>query len=171
MSSAGNAQVLSQLIDAEGYEYYILLDDDDAGGTTKENLIESGIPEDRIGLVSEFLPDEFESAMIEDCFSDSELAEVFATTHDIDHETFADTFGGTNHFKRRVNAALDELVGTDQIDSRPEEIIKSDMADDIDRRIAHDEWNIETIYDGTIQAFENMIIDITDTLDVPERDS
>lgn len=168
MGGAGNAATLLKLLEAEGYDYYVLLDSDRSGSASRSDLTDAGVPDERIGRVSSFLPEDGD-AVIEDCFSDERLATVFGEVHEgVSKSQFAERLNGEGHFKRRANATLDELDGRGEIETHPGGIAKGAMADYVDHRMAYDDWTLETLEDRTIEAFAGMIEAINGTVNASE---
>lgn len=164
MNGAGNAKVLAQLLDSEDKIYHILLDDDNSGTTSKEKLIEGGIPESRISLISEFITD-CEEAMIEDLFSQDIIIEMICEHHDDYTENdIRETIPEHGHFLDRVRSSFKEIESTDDEKEIPK-IQKADIADDIDRRFAYGEWTLDSIDSRTSDAFAEMLEDITVSLE------
>jgi hypothetical protein len=163
MSGAGNTTALVRLLEAEGYDYYVLLDDDRAGDVTREDLDEIGTADEQFGYVTDFLPDGFENAEIEDLFGDERLVELFTANHDaVDREAFADAFGGTEKFTRRACSAVNEVQGRNGADAdfQRSDVAKDAMAQDLDRRFAHDDWTVDDLAPEARDAFQELFADV-----------
>lgn len=163
MSGAGNTTALVRLLEAEGYDYYVLLDDDRAGDVTREDLDEIGTADEQFGYVTDFLPDGFENAEIEDLFDDERLVELFTANHDaVDREAFADAFDGTEKFTRRACSAVNKVQGRNGADAdfQHGDVAKDAMAQDLDRRFAHGDWTVDDLAPETREAFRELFTDV-----------
>lgn len=156
------ADYLAKILEAEGYEYLILLDSDQAGKDRKESLIGRGIDPERIHMLGESV-DRFEDETeltIEDLFSDVFYGEQVAQTHEeieIDdiYEVLEEDSG---NIVENIKGKLQELEGRGSIDV--ESFSKGNVADLIADRIIQKEFDREDLGDRTIEDFSQLINDL-----------
>lgn len=155
------ADYLAKILDAEGYEYIILLDSDQGGDQHKENLIEKGINPDQIHTLRESVPalEEKNNATIEDLFSREFYGEQLAEVHDeieiddIQEVLDEDSRGIINSLESRLN----ELHGRGQIEDP--HVPKGDVADLISQRVIQNDNEEEIVHSS--ENFQSLIQDIT----------
>lgn len=163
MSGGDNTTALVRLLEAEGYDYYVLLDSDGGGEINHDKLDDIGTPENRIGHVADFLPEAVDNAEIEDLFGDELLIELFTESHDtVDEGAFADAFDGTEKFSRRACAAVNQVRGQsgENADFAGSDLAKEAMAQDLDRRFAHDELTLDDLTEETQCSFRELFADV-----------
>lgn len=163
MSGGDNTTALVRLLEAEGYDYYVLLDSDRGGELNRDKLDDIGTPDHQIGHVADFLPEDVDKAEIEDLLGDELLVELFTASHDaVSDEAFADAFDGSGKFSRRACGAVNEVQGQNggDADFGSNDLAKEAMAQDLDRRFAHGEWTLDDLPTETRESFRELFADV-----------
>jgi hypothetical protein len=160
------ADYLAKILDAEGYDYVILLDSDHGGKTRKASLMEKGIDEERIRLLTDLIPeyDKENEITIEDCFSPDLFGEYMTEVNDevqitdIDEVLEGQSVGIINNIESR----LSELEGRDEIDDGS--FSKGEIADLICDHIIEEELTSEVLKNDTVERFKQLIEDLNKSL-------
>lgn len=159
---ASKTDYLSRIVDAEGYDFVVLLDDDQAGEQAHENLTESKVEEDRIFFITNFLDREENGsvgATVEDLLPEEYFCSIAADVHDADEEELIDNLD-TEHTKL-VDAVKGELRRQRVIDPEDGELNKKAITKQIDEEIATGNCDyVEEIADN----FERVIEDLREPL-------
>jgi predicted ATP-dependent endonuclease of OLD family len=169
-SGGGNIETLAKMVIAEGYDYVILLDDDRGGRSSKENLLDAGISEENIVMVSDAHDDEESSNdTVEDLLDDDVAIEALAQMHDsFGEDDLRGEIDGREHFPKRVVSRLRELDGTEELDDPPTEIerlAKGGMAEYITRKIETEQWDESELGGETVERFESLLSEVVAVLE------
>jgi predicted ATP-dependent endonuclease of OLD family len=169
-SGGGNIETLAKMVIAEGYDYAILLDDDRGGQSSKENLLDAGIPEENIVMVSDAHDDdESSNDTIEDLLDDDVAIEALAQMHDsFDEDDLRGEIDGREHFPKRVISRLRELEGTEELDDPPTEmdrLAKGGMAEYVTRKVETGQWEEPELGGETVERFETLLEDVLAVLE------
>lgn len=169
-SGGGNIETLAKMVIAEGYDYAILLDDDRGGRSSKENLLDAGIAEENIVMVSDAHDDEESSNdTVEDLLDDDVAIEALAQMHDsFGEDDLRGEIDGREHFPKRVIDRLKELDGTGELDDSPTEVerlAKGGMAEYVTRKIETGQWDESEIGAETVERFDTLLDEVLAVLE------
>ena len=160
------ADYLAKILEAENYEYVILLDSDQSGRNRRESLIDRGINQEKILILKDSIgryEDETE-VTIEDLFSNEFYGKQVAQVHDeIEISDIQEAVNeGSGEIVERIGGRLKELEGRDRINDGS--YSKGDVADLISDKIANEEIVREDLRDETVENFRNLINNLNSKL-------
>lgn len=153
------ADYLAKILEAENYEYVILLDSDQSGRNRRKSLIDRGINQEKILILKDSI-DRYENeteVTIEDLFSNEFYGKQVAQVHDeIEISDIQEAVNeGSGEIVERIVGRLKELKGRDRINDGS--YSKGDVADLISDKIANEEIVQEDLRDETVENFRNLI--------------
>lgn len=169
-SGGGNIETLAKMVIAEGYDYAILLDDDRGGRSSKENLLDAGISEENVVMVSDAHDDEESSNdTVEDLLDDDMAIEALAQMHDsFGEDDLRGEIDGREHFPKRVVSRLRELDGRGELDDPPTEmdrLAKGGMAEYVTRKVETGQWDESELGAETVERFESLLSEVVAVLE------
>nr|WP_162224297.1 hypothetical protein [Halorussus salinus] len=161
-------EYMVRFLNAEGYDYAVLLDDDDAedAKSHKETLVEKGVDEDSIVLVSDVLDgvDEETPVEIEDLLPAEIFCEVVAEKYpdDVDPDDLVQATG--DEYRTIPEAVKAKLQEIEQGELQEGGFDKGDIAETICGRVASGEYDEEKIGEESLEAFGVLIEELSDVL-------
>ena len=160
---ATKTSYMSRLIDAEGYDYAILLDSDEEGRRAKNQLIDSGISKIDVTMVGDIL-NTGEDATIEDLVSEDDFVRVASEIHDVEEERLESAAEGKDGCRvERYNSALKKVKSSDDGGMI---INKSKIAEKISKQVVAE--GAENMGDATMSNFWNLIEALNHQLDASQ---
>ncbi|SFT04381.1 AAA family ATPase [Halostagnicola kamekurae] len=163
--SGSKAVYFAKLVDAEGFEFVILLDDDNGGSNQYENLIDSGISSDKVVFVSDAIDRELEAdaITIEDLLPPEllyrEVSDHTPATFDqLGEPPEADKFDIVSTIEGRLN----ELKGRGEIDKS--HLSKDTIANSFVTKLVEGDYTEENLDERSVERFEKLIKEINESL-------
>lgn len=161
---ASKTDYMSRLVNAENYEYAVLLDSDSSGKQAEETLLEEEIPEERITMISNCIDEEGDKT-IEDLFSEEFFCEVVSEVHNMEKEVVLESLSDNpKPLVKRVDGALKQIAEVE--DAEGMILDKRSVAKKINKGISEGEYDIQDLDNDTLRNFELIVRTIIESLNL-----
>ncbi|WP_226040407.1 AAA family ATPase [Natrinema sp. DC36] len=161
---ASKTDYMSRLVNAENYEYAVLLDSDDSGKQAEETLLEEEIPKERVTMISSCIGEEGDKT-IEDLFSEEFFCEVASEVHNMGKEEVLESLSDSpKPLVKRVDGAIKQIAEIE--DAEGMILDKRSVAKKINKGISEGEYSIQDVDNNTLSNFESVIRTIVESLNL-----
>ena len=153
---ATKTSYMGRLVDAENYNYIVVLDYDDAGRTAYTQLEESEVDNQSVKFVSEFVQREGDIT-IEDLIDTSVYCKVVSEVHDYSFDDLIAEVQSRDDAKGIVENVEGSMKMLSEGDGDEISLDKGAIAEYICKSILDDEYGFDSVGDETIETFSEAI--------------